>query len=160
MAAWEELQKQDPANNKLKWLQLEIAKRFAVTVSDINTYLLRKILYLEGKTSTASLNMDLENREITIKFTPFTSRAEVIEQWDKFEGIRARMFPVNPTKRRTVQQPDLIYAIFKQRQCKKTFREIFNLYSEGKLPGYAGSPDQYKDEFSLKKYYQAGKPTL
>lgn len=159
VAAWQELQKQDPTNAELAWLQQEIAKRFAITVGDINTYILRKILYLEGKTSTAKLNMDLENRKITIEFTPFTSRAEVLEQWQKFESIRASMFPVKPTKRRTVQQPDLVYAIFKCRQRGETFAKIYTLYETGKLPGYGGSTDTYVGEDALEKYYQANKPT-
>lgn len=158
MNAYKELEKLDSASPELAGLQQNIATQYAITVAEINRYLLGEILYSEYQTSTASFRMNLEKGEFTIQFGPSTSRAEVIEQWQKFEQMRVRLFPVRLSRRRVAEQPDLIYAIFKCRQRNLSFREIFTLYSTGAIPGYNGSISQYKDEDSLEKYYQANKP--
>lgn len=149
----------NPVNN-VSEIKLAIASKHRIKESDVHMYILGEILYLDHTTSSAGLDMDFDKGEFSIHFGSKTSRAEMLEQWQKFEQIRATLFPVKTSKRKTTYQPALVYAVFKCRQRDLTFREIYQLYSTGTLPGYRGSDHQYKDEDSLEKFYQANKPTL
>ncbi len=148
----------NPTHN-VSEIKMAIAKKYKIKASDVQMYILGEILYFDHTTSSAGLDMDFEKREFAIHFGPKTTRVEMLEQWHKFEQIRAALFPIKQSKRKPTYQPGLVYAIFKCRQRDLTFREIYKLYSTGTLPGYKGSDNQYKDEDSLEKYYQANKPS-
>lgn len=130
-----------------------LAKSYLISVADINLFMLP--LYLENQTKTTSMNFDLEAKQFSITFEPTTTRAELLEEWQRFENLRARLFPaaVTTTKRKPPENPSLLYAVFKCRQRHMTFPAIFKHYSERKLPGYDKAPGQFSDADSLERYF-------
>jgi len=68
-------------------------------------------------------------------------------------------FKTNEERRkRTPENPELIYAVFKARLRGMTYPQIFRLYSEGGLKDYSGSQSQFSHEESLERYYKKYEP--
>lgn len=147
-----------PTDNRIPGIREAISARFWISVADIKKYQLSQVIYLEHQTSSATLDMNIQEKTFSISFSPSTTKAELLEQWLKFEAIRASLFPVRPTKRKPPLNPKLLYAVFKARQSGHTFAEIFEKYQTGKLLGYSGSTTQFSNEDSLEAYYHKFAP--
>jgi hypothetical protein len=143
---------------ELEVLRQELATSYAINTYDIFRFRAGEIIPMTYETSNAELHIDPLKKEFSIKFSPFSSKAEIIEEWGKFEEFRAEMFPIKPTKRKPPEQPHLIYAIFKCRKHAQTFNRIFEQYSAGELPGYTGSAKDYIDVKKLEEWYNKFKP--
>ena len=148
-----------PADDRIPGIRAAISDRFWISVADIKKYQLSQVIYLEHQTSSATLDMNLQEKAFSIVFSPHTTRAELLEQWLKFEVIRESLFPVRPTKRKPPENPKLLYAVFKERQRGHTFAEIFERYQTGKLQDYTGSTVQHSSEDSLEAYYHKFAPS-
>ncbi len=149
-----ELEKRPNSTPKqIEGYKRSLAKSYLIGVADINLFMLP--LYLENQTKTTNMRFDPDAKQFSITFEPTTTRAELLEEWQRFESLRDTLFPttVVPTKRKPPENPSLLYAVFKCRQHGMTFPAIFKLYSNGKLPGYKGSNNQYGDADSLERYY-------
>lgn len=83
---------------------------------------------------------------------------EIWETISKVQKIRNKKY----YRTRATSDYDLIYAIFKQRQQKVTFKAIFDMYADGKLPGYDNKPKVglTRDSEWLHKHYDRYKPTI
>lgn len=159
IAALKDLEKKLGPSRELDELERDIAGRWLINRHDVFRYRVGEVIPLPyHETTSAQLIIEPFKGEFSIKFQPFTSRAEILEQWAKFENIRAEMFPIRPTKRKPPKRPDLIYAVFKQyHQLNLTFPQIFELYSSGNLPGYNG-PTDLQDEEVLERLYREHNP--
>lgn len=63
-------------------------------------------------------------------------------------------------RKRLSENSSLVYAIFKAKEIKRlTYKEIYELYSRGRLPGYDGSTKQFGDSLALSEYYRRYRPT-
>lgn len=142
---------------QLEVLRQELATSYAVNPYDIFRFRAGEIIPMTHETSNAELHIDPLKKEFSIEFGPYSSRAEIIEQWKIFEQYRATMFPIKPTKRKPPEQPDLVYSIFKALK-QHTDAEVFELYRTGKLPGYTGSKKQYDTYVDLMHYFNRYKP--
>lgn len=93
---------------------------------------------------------------INVQLAPHITYDGYMKLWDKVKELRDQIHP--PTKRKPLENPDLIYAIFKANKTMN-FGEIFSLYQTGNLPGYKGSTEQFDTKEKLKSYYKLHRPT-
>lgn len=130
----------------------DIARYFAISVADINLYMLP--LYIENRERSTTISFDPQSKRFAIGFDLTTTKAELLEEWEQFEQLKATIMPepLTTTRRRLPEQPDLVYAVFKALK-EHTDKEVFELYRSGKLPGYEGSGTQYDTYADLMHYY-------
>lgn len=152
------LLKAGAADQEIQSLKEQVASSFAITVGDIDLFMLGGIIPLAHQERTATMSVDLNTGEFVLRFQPNTTRAELLETWNEFEKFRNSTSSPAASKRKPPESPSLIYAIFRARQRNNTFREIYALYTSGQLPGYTGSREQFNSEDSLERYYNKFKP--
>jgi len=135
-----------------------IRKKYAITGFDLLFFDTRNTIYLEKNVERkGGLTFDPKLKKYVLTFDITITKAEFIEFWNEFAVFRDAFIGKTNTKRKPPENHELIYAVFKAKK-KLTFREIFELYTVGKLPFYKGSPNQYKSEESLERYYNKFKP--
>jgi hypothetical protein len=119
-------------------------------------YLLNPNLYI------TSDGINIQDQYSSIVFDiDHIKKQDFLEMWEsirKVQKIRNQKF----YRTRATSDYDLIYAIFKQRQQKVTFKAIFDMYVDGKLPGYNNKPKigSTRDSEWLHKHYDRYKPTI
>lgn len=147
-------------NEQIEGHKRSLARSYMISVADINLYMLP--LYLENQTKTTAMSFDPDTKQFSIMFEPTTTKAELLEEWGRFEDLRAAVFPaaVVTTKRKPPEYPDLTYAIFKCRRKGLSFPEIFEHYQTRRLPNYTKSPTQFGDARALERYYDKYKPMV
>jgi len=101
---------------------------------------------------------------LAVYFSPEITHKEYLESWLLITNILKKKdmeLPTRNTRRRAPDDTRLIYAIFKSRCNGLTFKRIFTLYQQGRLPLYLNSPtNQFSSEDSLESYYQKYKPRI
>jgi hypothetical protein len=73
-------------------------------------------------------------------------------------NIQYSKYDESKVRKRSCEHPELVYAVFKARQKKMTFREIFDRYSNKELLLFSGNSNVFKSEDSLERYYRKYKP--
>lgn len=95
---------------------------------------------------------------------PKTTLKDIQDDWPEIAEWRSWRFTRNytpnksATRRKSPENPELVYAIFKARRHNKKYSEIYVLYSKGKLDNYHGNTSQFNDEESLERYYRKYMP--
>ena len=136
-----------------------IKKKYAISGHDLLFFEMRKHLYArENIERKGALLFDPRTHKQTLEFDYDISKAEFMEFWDEFVMVRDKLVGKLKTKRKSPENHELIYAIFKARTTGLTFAKIFELYSDGKLPLYNGATPEYIDEDKLQAYYDKFKP--
>lgn len=99
---------------------------------------------------------------INIKLSKNVTKQEYLASWKLVQWYKQNRLGLgdSKTKRKQPQYPDLLYAVYKARHLGKplTFRQIFELYSDGKLPHYDKKAQPFKTEESLERYYRQYTP--
>ena len=140
------------------YVRHKIAKDFSITPWDVFYYETSKIIYLGHNIKrNGEMTFDPKQKKYILKFDFEITKSEFMEYWEMFARIRKTFVGELKVKRKPPENPELIYAIFKARK-KHTFRRIFEMLSNGKLPSYSGSPNQFKSEDALERYYNKYKP--
>ena len=153
------LEEHDGDAQKISELTAGIVQYFGLTVGEFRTLQLGELLYLDPNEKTANLSMDPKSKTGTITFDLLaTTQKEIEELFATVLSIRERNWKVKPVPRRSVGEPNLVYAVFKAKKSGMTFRAISELYVAGKLPGYKGSTTQYADPKLLYRFYSRHKP--
>lgn len=135
----------------------KLSRRYALEISDLALFL--NNVPIDNVKATTAVSMDING--IYIRIEPHTTISDVQSIWPMVEAMKSIAHEsYRPTKKKLPENPRLIYAVFKSRLKGLTYREVFNLYQQQKLPGYNGIPSQFKDEESLERYYQKYKPTI
>lgn len=93
---------------------------------------------------------------IKLELQPYITEAQFIKLWEQVES--AKHYLKAKPRRRTANDPELVYAIFKARMKKKPYSEIFELFSQSQLPHYTKKHVQINTKESLKKYYARYRP--
>lgn len=105
--------------------------------------------------------IETKGDEVVIAIPGAITRDDYLEAWDEVEDmlIREEVRETNGSRRRSPDNTQLIYAIFKARKKGKKFSEIFTLYQDGQLDQYhEKSKTQYKSSDDLERYYNKYKP--
>ena len=136
-----------------------IAKSNNITLQELGSFEIGRILYLDTNQKTTELNCDFSTLTATISFDiTKTTKAELIEQFDIIEKLRKNVWQTQPKFRTGVRNPELVFAIFKARQKNISFNEIYELYEACELPYYTKKPTQFKDTKQLENFYNLYKP--
>jgi hypothetical protein len=137
----------------------QLAEAFGISTDDIKFYRLR---YQRGgklnRDSNPRVSYNREERVVEVTVKPDIPQKDFEVLWYTIQDLKADLLNIAPTKRKTPEDPKLLYAIFKarHRQPKTKFKDIYALYSTGELAYYQGETDTknwLSDEFSLKSYY-------
>jgi hypothetical protein len=144
-------------------LFMEVASKYAVTANDIKIYLmgLHHTGEVFGKRQDYRLKPDHKGGWIAT-FSVNIKEEEFKKMWAKVK--RNKRF-VNSGKMPKAKPPiydKLLYAIFKARQTEPkptTFKAIFDLYKDKKLPNYKGPTKMFTSEDKLEDYYRKHKPS-
>lgn len=151
----------DTNNIKSAIKKRQITKKYAISDSDLNFYNIQKLLpggaiRINNK---SNLTYNAKKGLFSLEFEPSITKAEFLDNWKSFTSTWQLIYNTNnKTRRRAPENTQLIYSIFKARQKQNTFREIFTLYSTGKLECFDGPSSQFKDEESLERYYRKYSP--
>jgi hypothetical protein len=135
-----------------------ITDRFAVTGKDID-FFMGELHRMGGANKDRHHQIMYHRQEGLFKaeFDPEITKGEFNEMWQYTQAIKRRLTGNKTAKRKPPENDQLIYAVFKARR-QYNFRQIFDLYRNGKLAGYAGSGTQFSDQESLERYYNKYKP--
>jgi hypothetical protein len=135
-----------------------IAEKYAITPKDVIFFIARKYIYLEGNTDKKSmLILDGDKEQLVLNMDPDITHEEYLSQWKVISAYKRSLFKLPRTKRKPTYNTNLVYTIFKARNRGLTFKEIYLLYTDGKLPGYSGSTS-YNSEENLERFYRKHKP--
>lgn len=159
----------------LNTLFKSMLEKWCLTLTDIRNYVFRlsnsdtkdalepEIRYLlNPNLYITSDGINIQDQYSSIVFDiDHIKKQDFLEMWEsisKIQKIRNQKY----YRTRATSDYDLIYAIFKQRQQKVTFKVIFNMYADGKLPGYENKPKigSTRDSEWLHKHYDRYKPTM
>lgn len=153
-----------------KELIKQLADKYCITVTDLGLYADGAFddgcEFGHGDVEYGGFHFELtaDGYRMYYLIGPKTTLEQIQKSWNFIKGMRAEFLENSKenTKSKSPQNPELIYAIFKARtRDGLKFSQIFNLYENGKLPGYTGkNTRQYKSEDSLERYYRKYKPEL
>jgi hypothetical protein len=94
---------------------------------------------------------------ILLRLHPHVTQKELLKQWPLIEKAKRELG--EKYRYRTPADSRLLYAIFKERQRKATFSEIFHKYQKGELEYYKNSTtNQFNSEDALEAYFQEYRP--
>jgi hypothetical protein len=140
----------------------KLAADYAISPYDIEQY--QTGLFLQGILNTDQsyydVSYDATQDKIYIGISPDFRKADMDKLWGVVEELRVNIGrSANSARRRPPLNHALLYAVFKARQQGKTYRQIYDLYDEGKLPYYIGKwARQFSSEESLERYYRKYRP--
>lgn len=133
-----------------------IANKYNIDISELHLYIVQSKLaggIIPTRSKIKIMNIDTENELYLVQLPFNVSKAELNTLWDKMNILKPAH---RQTRRRSIEYPELVYAIFKQRQKKLSFLKIHKLYEDNLLPGYTG-PNQLS-EIELRQYYNRNIP--
>lgn len=105
--------------------------------------------------------IETQGDEVIVAIPGSITRAEYLQAWSEVEDMLIReevRQARNTSRRRSPENTQLIYAIFKARKRGKKFSEIFELYQTKQLDQYKKSSTQFSSSDSLERYYNKYKP--
>lgn len=121
---------------------------------------MEEILHPKPNKRKAGLTYNDKENRFVITFDSDISKAEFLEEWTRFEKARKKLTgKTHFTKRRDVNNPQLLLGVRFFRSFGIPFRVIHEEYDNKNVPYYNG---EYKflTEFELKKYYDRNKEKL
>lgn len=133
----------------------KLAKKYAIEVGDVVWYL-RTNNERSGEFYSSKRKpfraIDRDEDTLTLMFNRNITKEDYLEAWNQW---------FMPSKS-DISQPKLpiydklLYAIFKAREQRgETFRQIFEQYNRGKLPGYNGPNGMFADnQKKFEEYYR------
>ena len=133
-----------------------LADKWGISIEDLQLFILP--LYLEIRHKTTSTYFDPWTGKGAINFTHKTTRAELLEEWERLEHVQLKVWNMSKTKRKSPAYPLLLYAVFKARKRRDTFPTIFNAYKTGSLTGYSGDKKMFDTVKELEDYYHQHYP--
>ncbi len=165
-----ELDKTSQKSNSIfpDWFQLtfdeqwdEIKTKYCINSVDIAYYLkgLHQQSYINANIdeNMGLVYVDKKEHAIKLFLAPFVTYDRYLQLWKDVQ--KAKLQFNERRKRKPPKYPDLIYAIFKARLNKKTYKEIFDMHKEGNLPFYSGS-GFFDTKEDLKTYYNKHRPNI
>lgn len=93
----------------------------------------------------------------------YTTLEDIQRDWSYMKmttAVQQFRNPEDAARKRSPERPTLIYAIFKARNDKLTYKKIYELYEHKRLYGYEGSSSQFSNEESLERYYRKYAPQI
>jgi len=154
----EEINRLDLASDRDKEYE-KIAESFAINIQDVFFFDMSRILYTEKNVARKGIiTPDFVNKKMMLTFDFTMTKAELMELWEEFEGLRKGLARAVRAKRKPPEYPELIYAIFKARKTGRTFKDIYGVYSRNELPHYSGATTRFQGEEDLERYYNRYKP--
>lgn len=97
---------------------------------------------------------DDDNKRFIATMTSTITREQLLDLWRLLQSLKKKN-EIVPTKQKPPEDPELLYAIFKMRMTKRSFREIFSKYQAGNLPGYKNrTTNQFSSDDSLERHYR------
>jgi hypothetical protein len=140
----------------------KLTEEYGITTNDIKIYLMgiHHTGKVFGKPRAYSLRRGKQGGWVA------TFNVDIKEQDFKkmWAQVRRNKYVANRGKLPRAKPPvydKLLYAIFKARHSMpkpKTFREIFDLYKDQRLPHYDGPARMFKSEDKLEDYYHRHRP--
>lgn len=131
-----------------------LGSKYKITKEEVGLYKFRGIdaIYENHKHSVAYYDSDMDN--ITLYIPKDILEKDFRKLWRHISRVQKDTLINKPSRRKTPNYIDLVYAIFKARVKNKTFSEIFNDYNEGKLKYYSKKPIKWINSVEkLKDYY-------
>lgn len=153
----------------LKIMQ-ELLEEYGITQAEFDD--IQTGMHSQGSFDFPFWYVSTDEAGITLKIPSDIKKVDYIAAWDDIYEILHPPYLKGPftddeevviakrqTRRRPPDDTRLVYAIHRARIKGLTFRNIFELYQEGGLPGYANMPtNNYSSEDSLERYYNKYKP--
>lgn len=126
-------------------------------------------LHAQGTFDFPFTYIDGDEDSVTVKISKEVKRNEYISAWPEIKEMLTSYvgygdgtsinIKQSKTRVRAADDTQLIYAVFKARKSGLTFRQIYRLYQDGKLPCYVEKPtNQFSSEDSLERYFNKYKP--
>lgn len=147
----------------------EIADRYCISLEDLGFYAdgyfhlgygaFGKNIRLEGGFKFLH-PMETEDQPVYV-IGKYTTLEDIRREWPYIKEITAlKQFrdTEESARKRSPDNPALIYAVFKARMNGKSFKAIFELYEHGELSTYSGGHTQFNNEESLERYYRKYAP--
>jgi len=147
----------------------EVADRYRITLEDFGFYAdgyfhegytgFGTDIYLEGGFKTIEA-AESEYMSVYV-IGKYTTLEAIRHDWEyaKFSSaVKQLRLEEVASRKRSPNYPELVYAVFKARMQKQTFKTIFTLYENGELPLFHGSGKQFTNEDSLERYYRKYAP--
>lgn len=107
-----------------------------------------------GKDRKAGLTFDKTQERFAIAFDSDVSKAEVMEQWERFSKMRKELTGKTHTnKRRKVTNEELLLQVKFFKELGASYRQIHEAFLKNEVPYFKGDYS-YDTEFDLKKYYE------
>ena len=142
---------------KILDLIAQTAKRFQVS-----TFSVEQGLKYDSRLERLSFKslpiVDIEGGYVVIRLNG-TMRLSDISEVSNFIKVLQRNLPDYKDRNRSKVNPELIYAIYRQRLAGKNFREINKLYEDKELTGYKGA-NKITGEEALARMYRKFKPDI
>jgi hypothetical protein len=146
----------------------ELADKYRITLSDLAFYAdgyfqlgylnFGKDIHLEGGFKISE-PFEADNLPVYV-IGKYTTLEDIQRDWQYIKEYTAlyQFRDDESARRRSPNNPMLIYAVFKARMKRMTFKAIYNLYEAEALPQYSGSSSQFNSEDSLERYFRKYSP--
>lgn len=163
-------------SQKNKIIRDVISKEYAISTERIIGWGLHLHMFesipkdISSPISDISFDFVEGEKYCSITLKPSSTKEEYLKTWESFVVWRDHVIKQPQINRKKPpENTQLIYAIFRARSNGLTFKEIYGLYSDDKLPLYRGKLGVHKgdqklhrlpfgDSESLARYYRKYRP--
>ena len=140
---------------KVNNFRANICQKYQINSYGIHVFQMGQLLRVEYEKSSCRLKFNHKDHKYYIELDDNATRAELLEQWGHFKRIHDFTNPPTKTKRKSPDNPSLLYAINKAKRTGLKDKAIFELYDNRKLPGFTKKPiyDTAKELFDYYRHY-------
>ncbi len=137
-----------------------LAREYQINPNDIFFFLNN---YSEGRFPTTNNRAVVGfngQGQVYINIDVDTTKQDIEDNWESVEIMKEMAYGTGEIKIKPPVYDKLIYAIFRQRQKGKSFKQIYDLYKAGSLPLYNSGSNrgQFETSDSLSRYYRKYQP--
>jgi len=105
-----------------------------------------------NRRESLSFYTDEQKKEITVKIGRNATLEDFREAWPLIRALKWSMFGQEEKRYRSPDQPEIVYAVYKQRRDGLKRNEIYKLYSSGNLTSSPYDSDHFLTPKDLMDY--------